>query len=389
MPVRRRLIAVQTTTGQREAANNEMLHLATQLAAANDFEGALGHVTEVLQTAPQDPRALDLRRQLSTELSGVAPAVDLSRYHVPGATDGTVGGAVDYVLESGPTMEAPHSVDHFAGQSASLPANEEPTAHGNIDDALEHAEQLAQSGDLESARAVLEGQLAGRPGHPLILSHLSDLAVLERGSQPPWSGSGVGLVTPSSDYSPLPDGAEQWKDLGGPHATQDAPDDSSPTYTPAPVADKLHARRESADDDYDTHYELAVGYREMGQIDEAIASLQIAAQDGQRQCVCLYMISQIQLERGEQDAALDSLHAALRAQHRTRDEELTVGYEIGHIYEARDMPEQALQYFEWVAVVYPDHSDPRGAVTERIQRLRGGSGPLRLPLSRQNEADEA
>jgi hypothetical protein len=40
-------------------------------------------------------------------------------------------------------------------------------------------------------------------------------------------------------------------------------------------------------------------------------------------------------------------------------------------------------------MIHPDHTDPRGDITERIQRLRGGSGPLRLPLSRKREADEA
>ncbi len=388
IPIRERLIEVLNASGQREAATTETLHLATQLAAASNFEAALRHVAEVLQTAPENTQAVELRRQLTTELSGATPAVDLSQYHVRGAADEAALIAVDYVLERGPTVEAPQS-HGFDINATPLAVNPTPPTQGNIDDALEHAEQLAQGGDLESARAVLEKELTGRPGHPLILSHLSDLAELERGSQPPWSGSGVGLVTPSSDYSPLPEGGQQWQGLADPETALATADGDTSANTSAPFADKLHARREIADDDYDTHYELAVGYREMGQIEDAIASLRIAAQDGQRECVCLYMVSQLQLQRGEEDAALDSLHAALRAQHRTRDEELTVGYEIGHIYQARDMPEQALQYFEWVAVVYPDHSDPRGAVTERIQRLRGGSGPLRLPLSRRDEADEA
>lgn len=389
IPIRKRLIEILNATEQREDAKTEKLHLATQLATANDFEAALGYVEEVLQTFPQDDRALDLRRQLSTEMSSGAPNVGLNQNDVRGTTDEAALVAVDQVLERGPTVEAPQSRHGFDISSNRVTGNQQTTAQGNIEDALEHAEQLAQSGDLESARAVLETELAGRPGHPLILSHLSDLAALERRSQPPWSGSGVGLVTPSSDDSPLPEDASQWQDLAAPETAQSFAHVDASANTPAPVADKVHARREIADDDYDTHYELAIGYREMGQVAEAIASLRMAAQDGQRECVCLYMISQLQLQHGEQDAALDSLHAALRAQYRTRDEELTVGYEIGHIYETRDMPEQALQYFEWVAVVHPDHTDRRGAVTERIQRLRGGSGPLRLPLSRQIEADEA
>ncbi|MBW2526850.1 MAG: hypothetical protein JRI23_21885 [Deltaproteobacteria bacterium] len=51
-----------------------------------------------------------------------------------------------------------------------------------------------------------------------------------------------------------------------------------------------------------------------------------------------------------------------------------------------DMPEQALHYFEWLATHHPDHNDPRGSVTARVQALRSGSGAQRRPLPPTDEA---
>jgi tetratricopeptide (TPR) repeat protein len=338
-PIRKRLIDLLLEADKTDDAIGEKLLLATQLGAENDFSGALRHVTEILSWTPQHIAARELHRQLSMGLSEAAPPVALPV--APPSVRGRAG--TEPMFDAAPAADDSHQ--------------------SRLQGSLEEAESLAGQGQLDEARTVLERELEQRPDHPIILSHLSDLAALERGSQPPSSSAG---------FIPHP------ADLG-------APTDESGAL----AGGQVRARQDVADDDYHTHYELAVAYREMGQLDQAIDSLRVAAHDAKRECVCLFMISQIQLQRGEQDAALDSLHAALAAQHRTRDEELTVGYEIGQVYETRDMPEQALQYFEWVAMIHPDHTDPRGDITERIQRLRGGSGPLRLPLSRKREADEA
>jgi tetratricopeptide (TPR) repeat protein len=140
-------------------------------------------------------------------------------------------------------------------------------------------------------------------------------------------------------------------------------------------------RSQVAEGDAQTHYDLGVAYMEMGLHTDAINALTLAMRDRHRECVCLSMIGTIYLQVGDLDAGLDSLHRALNTQHKTRDQELALGYEIANTYELKGMAQQALHYFDWLARLDPQYQEPRGSLSERIHRLRVGSGPQPRPVA--------
>jgi tetratricopeptide (TPR) repeat protein len=146
-------------------------------------------------------------------------------------------------------------------------------------------------------------------------------------------------------------------------------------------------RRQIDESDAQTHYDLGVAYNEMGLYSDAISELTIASRDPKRECVCLSLIGQVHLQNGDLRAALDALHRALNAEHKTTEQQQALAYEIANAYELNGMPEQSLHYFEWLATYAPDHHDPRGRVAERVQALRSGSGAQRRPLPTGAEAD--
>jgi tetratricopeptide (TPR) repeat protein len=235
----------------------------------------------------------------------------------------------------------------------------------------------------------LRQQLRHLPDHPLVLDRLADIdAIAGRPSAPYDAPDPAGSVSHSGPYPMVPK----------PPASQPIPLHSEPPPPPhiayaqapptpysselGPVLEQVRAgvRHQVSDADSATHYDLGVAYMEMGLHSDAISELTLAARDPKRELVCLSTIATIHRDhQGDLDSALDAFSRALRAQHRTREQEAQLAYEIADSYEAKALPEQALQYFEWLAKLDSDYDDIRGSVQERLQRLRSESGTQRRP----------
>ena len=296
---------------------------------------------------------------------------------------------------------------------------------------LEYAEALANQGRYDEARALLHEQLRASPNHPLVLERLADIDSLAgRAShsgpypvQQPYPGEG-----PPSQPIPL-EGQQQWDQQAyeqhyaqgyeqqgyeqQPYS-QPAPYSQQPPHSQYPqqqygqeahyvqeaqeqpgapqsgsqwasevdsLLDQVRegVRNQVAESDAATHYDLGVAYYEMGLHSDAISELTLAARDPARECVCLSMIGNIQLQLGDLDAALDALHRALTAPYKTHEQECALGYEIANTYEYLGQPSEALRYFEWLASIAAEYDDPRGTVAERLHRLRSESGAVPRP----------
>lgn len=259
--------------------------------------------------------------------------------------------------------------------------------------ALDQAEVLAEQGRYDEARAILYQQLQALPNHPLVLDRLADLDAMaahatashsgdySRPSHAPYSSQHPPSSYPQGGYDQVPQSQQR---MGQQHVPPHAHVSRGQQAWGNEVDSLLDQVRQGVASQVDegdaaTHYDLGVAYQEMGLQQDAISELMLASRDPARECVCLSMVGTIQLQMGDYEAALDALHRALNTQYKTRDQELAVGYEIANTYDAMQMPEQALQYFEWLAQVDPNYSDPRGSIYDRIQRLRTESGALPRP----------
>jgi len=151
---------------------------------------------------------------------------------------------------------------------------------------------------------------------------------------------------------------------------------------------KEGVKQQVSESDSETHYDLGVAYREMGLMKDAISEFELAAKDPQRECVCCSMIGMIHRELGDLDTSVSSLIRGLHAERKTMDQELSIYYELGTIYELKGNPREALYYFQKVSNRDPSFRD----VSARIRALQIGFGAApaaRAPANTEDDFDRA
>jgi tetratricopeptide (TPR) repeat protein len=92
------------------------------------------------------------------------------------------------------------------------------------------------------------------------------------------------------------------------------------------VAENLSA------EDYDTHYNLGIAYREMGLLDEAIGEFQLAAKDPAHLIDCCSMLGVSFLEKGLPELAVKWYQRGLTAPDLKEEVMLSLLYDMGNVY---------------------------------------------------------
>jgi tetratricopeptide (TPR) repeat protein len=92
------------------------------------------------------------------------------------------------------------------------------------------------------------------------------------------------------------------------------------------VAENLSA------EDYDTHYNLGIAYREMGLLDEAIGEFQLAAKDPVHLVDCCSMLGVSFLEKGLPELAVKWYQRGLQAPDLKEEVTLSLLYDMGEVY---------------------------------------------------------
>lgn len=119
-------------------------------------------------------------------------------------------------------------------------------------------------------------------------------------------------------------------------------------------------------DDFDTHYNLGLGYQEMGLVDEAISEFQIAAKSSDHLVDAATMLGYAFRQRGLYDLAFEWYERARESNVATDEQRLAMRYEQAETqYEAEEI-ERAYQLFQEVYGVDSTFRD----VAQRIDQLR-------------------
>lgn len=251
----------------------------------------------------------------------------------------------------------------------------------SLEDALEEADFFVSRNLLEDAVSILQEQLTRFPNHPLLLERLREvneaMAAAHGGEMQMPQGNHV-LPPPQDDHA---------FDIASSLAVLDHDLLATPSapMEPANAVDveevfakfKEGVKAKISESDSATHYDLGVAYKEMGLLQDAISEFELAARDPKRECVCWSMIAMVQLERGDTNAAVESLIRGLHAEIKTPEQELTLYYELGNIYQLNDNPREALYYFEKIERRDPDFRD----VSARLRALRGSSAVRTKPTA--------
>jgi tetratricopeptide (TPR) repeat protein len=125
------------------------------------------------------------------------------------------------------------------------------------------------------------------------------------------------------------------------------------------------------DSDYDTHYQLAVAYQEMGLMEDAIkefqdAISQIGPSDTTRRFFhCANLLGHCFMQKGMAKLALQWFNRALETPGLNSDEKKGIWYELGEAYEVDGDSNSAARYFEQVYAEDVDFRD----VGSRLQNL--------------------
>ena len=85
-------------------------------------------------------------------------------------------------------------------------------------------------------------------------------------------------------------------------------------------------------EDYDTHYNLGIAYKEMGLIDEAIGEFQLASKDPKRAVECASMLGLCFLEKGMPQLAIKWYRKGLEMPEITEEEHVGLLYDLGSVY---------------------------------------------------------
>jgi tetratricopeptide (TPR) repeat protein len=127
----------------------------------------------------------------------------------------------------------------------------------------------------------------------------------------------------------------------------------------------------SVEGDYETHYQTAIAYKEMGLMEEAIREFQdainlVSPNDGTRRFfACAHLLGHCFMEKRMPNLALMWYKRALETERLKTEEKQGIWYEIGNAYEVGGDVEKALENFELIYALNVDYRD----VSQRIQNL--------------------
>ncbi|MBW2280981.1 MAG: tetratricopeptide repeat protein [Deltaproteobacteria bacterium] len=117
----------------------------------------------------------------------------------------------------------------------------------------------------------------------------------------------------------------------------------------------------------EAHYDLAIAYKEMGLLDDAIEQLEVVRRSGEMQIESLSLMAMCKLELGRPQEAAGHLSEALAASGDGDDAVVSLRYDLGEALVAAGKHGEALEAFQKVAALDENFREVR-------QRIAGLSG---------------
>ncbi len=117
--------------------------------------------------------------------------------------------------------------------------------------------------------------------------------------------------------------------------------------------------------DYDTHFQMAIAYSEMGLAENAISEFQdainlVKPNDGTRRFFqCAHLLGNCFMENAMPNLALIWFQRTLETPNLTLEEQQAISYELGCAYQANEQVEKALEIFEKIYAADVNYRDIR------------------------------
>ncbi len=118
-------------------------------------------------------------------------------------------------------------------------------------------------------------------------------------------------------------------------------------------------------EDYETHYNLGIAYKEMGLVDEAIGEFQLASKDPGRTVECCSMLGHCFLEKGMPQLAIKWFRKGLETPAIQDAETAGMLYDLASVYQDTGDTNLAYQTFQEVFGLNANYRD----VVQRVRDL--------------------
>jgi len=262
---------------------------------------------------------------------------------------------------------------------------------------------------LDEAREKLDALQFRFPADPEVLERADRLAAAQAAALAPVA-SAVPAETLETDLlSSLLDDEDEESTFGGPRAEVITPPSTPPPVVSAAVEESLFADEDDFFDlaaeleeeledgsdtmislseeeqsleeifrefkkgveqqldseDYDTHYNLGIAYKEMGLTDEAIGEFQLASKDPKRAIECCSMLGLCFLEKGMPQLAIKWYRKGLEVPEIGEDEHLGLLYDLGAAHVETGDTDAAHKAFIEIYGIKSNYRD----VVSRIKQL--------------------
>ena len=118
-------------------------------------------------------------------------------------------------------------------------------------------------------------------------------------------------------------------------------------------------------EDYETHYELGISYKEMALLDDAIEELRLASLEPSKFVECQSVIALCYAEKGDYERAIQSLEEARSRVNKQEDRYQDLTYQIAASYEQDGRSGEAAHTFQELFQLNPGYRD----VKARLNKL--------------------
>lgn len=327
----------------KERAISECLVLARLYERAGDIEQKERAINEAFEIDPNDPRLLELAGQPEEALTGTNVDSDFQGIEIPGLD----------VNDNVETKE--RSLEEFK-----IPETEElKEDRTSIDlaDELAEADFYYRQELYDEAMAIYERLLNAYPDNEEIKERL--LRVKEHLSttegMPFNKTSDEESLSTTKEQIPSKEGISDTTPTISPEELEEVIIEGPSEETPEPQLDtevleifeefKKGISAELEEDDFETHYNLGIAYKEMGLIDDAIKEFQIARRVDEKNTPTLSMLGACYMDKKLYSLAIDAFKAALKNMDKQDEAYWGTKYDLAQAFELNGDLKNALDIY--------------------------------------------
>jgi tetratricopeptide (TPR) repeat protein len=264
------------------------------------------------------------------------------------------------------------------------PAPGEVVGSETVAEELQEAQFYLEQGMLREARDSLQRILREDPEHPAATQHLAEI---ERGAdrpkreeRPRETGKKRSIFRVEEAKAPQ----EEYVDFAGElsEALSEDEEASLPSDLEPEVKQMLNELQRGIRDqldvaDSETHYDLAIAFKDLGLYDRAIGELRLAVNDAAYRVRCASLLGLCYLVKGEPERAVEELLKGVAATEAGTEERWGILYDLATAYEALGNGKKALETLLAIQSEMPKFRDIRVRVRDLRNHLDASRGSSR------------